>query len=316
MLSEIFRHQQLPKYSIFMCIDCTYYSEGKTIFSEIFRRKLLLKNFILSQIQCTSSLSHKQYFPRFQRRELPKYFIFVCIMKCTYYTGSKPTAAEILHSHVYWARILLRRQRNILAPTAAEILHFHVYFVRILYRRQSNIFWNISAPTAAEIFYLHVYWLHILLRRQTIFSEISRHQLLPKNFIFTWIQCTYSLSHKQYSLEYFAPKSQCYFHMYWVSILLCILLRRQTNILRNIAAPTGTEIFRFYMYWLRILHRRQNNILRNISAPTAAERFHFHTVSVHMFHEPQTIFPGVFRPRELPKYLIFMCIKCTYYPTH
>ena len=253
IFSEIFRHQRPPKYSIFMCIDFASYSEGKTIFSEIFRHKLLPKDFIFTQIQCTSSPSHKQYFVGFQRRELPKFFIFVYIIKCTYYTESKPTAAEILDSHLYWVRILLQRQRNILrnipAPTAAEILHFHVYFVRILYRRQSNILRNISAPTAAEIFYFHVYWLHILLPRQTIFSEIFRHQLLPKNFIFTWIQCTCSLGHKQYSLKYFTPKSQGYFHMYWVSILL----------------------------WM------QNNILQNIQAPTAADNFHLHTHSVHMF---------------------------------
>ena len=35
--SEIFRHQQLPEYSIFLCINCMYYTEGKPIFSEIFR---------------------------------------------------------------------------------------------------------------------------------------------------------------------------------------------------------------------------------------------------------------------------------------
>ena len=60
-----------------------------------------------------------------------------------------------------------------------------------------------------------------------------------------------------------------------------------------------------------MLYPRQTNFLRNISAPTAAERFRFHTNSVHMF---QTICPGVFRRRELPKHSIFAYIKCLYYP--
>ena len=41
----------------------------------------------------------------------------------------------------------------------------------------------------------------------TIFSKIFRHKLLPKDFIFTWIQCTCSLSHKQYSPKSFGAES-------------------------------------------------------------------------------------------------------------
>ena len=37
----VFRCQEPPKYYIVMCIKCTYYSTGKTIFSTIFRPHLL-----------------------------------------------------------------------------------------------------------------------------------------------------------------------------------------------------------------------------------------------------------------------------------
>ena len=176
-----------------------------------------------------------------------------------------------------------------------------MYFVCILYWRQGNILRNILAPTAAEIFHFHVYWLHILLWRQTIFSEMFQHQLLPKDFIFTSIQCTCSPGHKQYSLEYFALKSQSYFHMYWVRILLW----RQNNIIQNILAPTAAEnfhsqptqctcsqatnsifwsisapraakIFYFCVYQVHLLLQTLNNILWKFSAPTAALVFHFH----------------------------------------
>ena len=62
IFSEIFRHQEFPKYSIFICIACTNYPEGKTIFSKIFLHQMLSKDFIFTPIQCTCFLSHKQYY--------------------------------------------------------------------------------------------------------------------------------------------------------------------------------------------------------------------------------------------------------------
>ena len=58
-----FRHQQAPKYSLFMCIHCVYYTKGRTIFSEIFRHQLLLKDFTFTRIQCTCSRQYSlEYF--------------------------------------------------------------------------------------------------------------------------------------------------------------------------------------------------------------------------------------------------------------
>ena len=65
IFSEIFRHQQLLKHYIFMCLECAYYSECKAIFSGIFR--------------------HQQ---------LPKCSIFMYI-NCMYYTKGKPILSEI-----------------------------------------------------------------------------------------------------------------------------------------------------------------------------------------------------------------------------
>ena len=47
-----------------MFIDCTYYSEGKTILSERFWHQLMPKYFIFTWIRCTCSLNHKQYSPK------------------------------------------------------------------------------------------------------------------------------------------------------------------------------------------------------------------------------------------------------------
>ena len=109
IFSEIFWCQQLPKYSIFMCIECAYYSGGKTIFSEIFRHQLLLKDFTFTGIQCTCSWSHKQhslkYFGTDSCRNIP--------FSCAFSVHVTLKANNVL--------------RNISTPTAAEILHFHVY---------------------------------------------------------------------------------------------------------------------------------------------------------------------------------------------
>ena len=103
IFSEIFRHQQAPRYSVFMCIDCAYYTKGRTIFSEIYRHQLPLKYFTFTSIQCTCSTSHRQYSLEYfgtetcrniPHQQLPKYSIFMCI-SCSYYTEGKPIFSEI-----------------------------------------------------------------------------------------------------------------------------------------------------------------------------------------------------------------------------
>ena len=42
---------------------------------------------------------------------------------------------------------------------------------------------------------------------KTILPRIFQHQLPPKDFIFPWIQCICSLSHKLYSPQYFSARS-------------------------------------------------------------------------------------------------------------
>ena len=96
---------------------------------------------------------------------------------------------------------------SISAPRLAEIFHFHVSLLHMLLRRQSSILRNISAPTAAEIFHLMCINCTYYTEGKPIFSEIFQHQLPPKYFTFTWIQCTCSTSHIQYSLEYFGAES-------------------------------------------------------------------------------------------------------------
>ena len=58
---EIFRHKQLPKYSVFTCISCAFYTEGKAIFSETFWHQQLLKYSIFMCIDCTYYSEGKQY---------------------------------------------------------------------------------------------------------------------------------------------------------------------------------------------------------------------------------------------------------------
>ena len=54
-------HTGKAPHTVPMCIECTYCSKGKTIFSEMFRHEQLLKDFIFTWIQCTCFPSHKQY---------------------------------------------------------------------------------------------------------------------------------------------------------------------------------------------------------------------------------------------------------------
>ena len=241
IFSEIFWPQRLPKYSIFMWIDCTYYSECKTIFS-------MPKDFIFTWIQCTSSWSHKQYFSGILAPRAAEIFHF-CLHYQVHILYLKQTnsSRNITFSCVVSVHITLKAKKYS-ATNSCQNIPFSCAFRAQFILKAKEYSPKHFGTMAAEIFYFHVYWLHILLWRQTIFSEIFQHQLLLKDFIFT-IQCTCSPGYKQYSLDCFTPKSQCYFHMYWVSILL----------------------------WM------QNNILQNIPAPTAAENFHFHTHSVHMF---------------------------------
>ena len=170
-----------------------------------------------------------------------------------------------------------------------------MYLVHILHQGQINILWNISALTATKIFHFHVYWVGILPQKakeysificfnctyypkaKPILSDIFKHQQLSKYFIVTCINCVYYSEGKN-------------------------------NVLQNISALTPAS--------LRLnAHVPQsiNNIPWTISAPRATEIFHFHMDSVHMFPKPQTIFPGLFRCRELLKCYIFMCNKYTYY---
>ena len=142
---------------------------------------------------------------------------------------------------------------------------------------------------------------------RTIFSEILRHQLLLKDFTFTWIQCTCSTSHREYSLEYFGTES-CR-NISFSQVLSAYIIPKAT-ILRNISAPPAA------------------NILGNISAPTAAEIFHFtqiqctyspsqnleylgaencrnisfsRVLSLHIIPQGKPIFSEIFRHQQLSK---------------
>ena len=93
--AKILQHQQLPKYSIFMCFDCAYYSEGRTIFSEIFRHQRLPKHYILMCIECEYYSEGKAIFSEiFRHQQLLQCSIFMCI-DCTYYTKGRATFSEI-----------------------------------------------------------------------------------------------------------------------------------------------------------------------------------------------------------------------------
>ena len=85
IFSEVFPQQPLPKYLDFMCIECTYYAQGKTIFCKLFQHKPLLKWSVFMCIECPYYDQGKTLFPAvFQCRQLLKSFFFTCI-ECTYH---------------------------------------------------------------------------------------------------------------------------------------------------------------------------------------------------------------------------------------
>ena len=96
ILPGVFRHQELPKHYIVICIKCTY-TKGKPIFSKISWNQQLLKYSIFMCIECAYYSKGKAIFSEiFQHQQLPKHSIFMCI-NCTYYTKGK----AIFHCYVY-----------------------------------------------------------------------------------------------------------------------------------------------------------------------------------------------------------------------
>ena len=115
---------------------------------------------------------------------------------------------------------------------------------------------------------------------KTIFSEMFRHQLLLKDFMFTRIQCTCSTSHRQYSLEYFGTES-CR-NISFSQVLGAYIISKAT-ILRNISAPAAAIFSETFQHQLLlkyfISHRFSAHIPQaktwSISALRTAEIFHF-----------------------------------------
>ena len=111
-----------------------------------------------------------------------------------------------------------------------------------------------------------------------------------KYFIFTWIQCTCSLSHKQCSVEYFGTNSCRNIPFSCVLSAHITPKAKQYSIFKCIECTyhaEGKTIFskvfqhkplplHLHVYWVNILLWRQNNILQNISAPTTAKILYFH----------------------------------------
>ena len=92
---EIFRHQQLPKYFIFMYIKCTCYAQSKRISSKLFWHKPLPEYSIVMCIECTYYSQGKPIFSDiYQHQLLPEYSNFMCI-KCTYCSKGKTIFSEI-----------------------------------------------------------------------------------------------------------------------------------------------------------------------------------------------------------------------------
>ena len=118
--------------------------------------------------------------------------------------------------------------------------------------------------------------------------------MLPKDFIFTRIQCTCSPSHKQYSVVYFGTTS-C-----WNITLSCVLSAHST--------PRAKQ------YSLKYLG---TNSYRNISLSCvlsgytvlpqkAKQYFIFICFNCTYYPKAKPIFPEIFRHQQLPKYSIFM----------
>ena len=141
---------------------------------------------------------------------------------------------------------------NVSAAIGAKIFRRVLFHLRSNMRNQYTQKWNISAAVGAKRFrkILDCPQYNISCRK-VVYSHVLSAHIIPNT--------------KWYSPESFG-----------------------TNNCQNIAAPTAAEIFRFYVYWLRILLRRQNNILRNISAPTAAETLYFHVYWVRILFQMQS----------------------------
>ena len=190
IFSEIFRHQRLPKYSIFMCIYCAYYSEGKTIFSEIFQHQLPPKDFIFTRIQCMSSPSHKQHF------------------------------------------------LGILALRTAEIFYFCAHYqVHILHQKQTNSRPNVTLSHAPSA--------HITPKAKKYsskYSSTNNCRNIPLSCVF---RAHFIPKAKQYSLKHFGTNS-CR-NIPFLCVLIAHITPKANNILRNISAPTAAERLYFHM---------------------------------------------------------------------
>ena len=153
-----------------MCIDCTYYSEGKQYSPKYFGTNCCWKisfshGFNAHVPQVTNNIPWTVSPPRAN-------VIFTCI-EWAYYSECKTIFSEIFHHQ----QLL---ENFIFTPTQCTCS-----------QAANSTFWSISMLRAAEIFNFHVYQVHLLL--QTLNNILLfRHWQLPKDFIFTWTQRTCS----------------------------------------------------------------------------------------------------------------------------
>ena len=315
MLSEIFRHQQLPKYSIFMCINCTYYTESKAIFSEIFRHQ-----------------------------RLPKYSIFICI-NCAYYSEGKTIFSmpkDFIFTWIQCTSSLSHKQYflGISGPRAAKIFHFSPHYqVHILYWKQTNSCRNITFSCVLSV--------HITPKAKKYSSKYSGTNS-SQNIPFSCVFCAHFIPKaKQYSPKYFGTNTCRNISFSCVLIAHITPKAKQYSPSWKIsfshgfsAHPPGAtnniswvfqhwELPKYFIFVCIIKCRYYTK-----SKPTAAEILPFHCSECAYYSEGKEIFFEIFRHQQLLKYSIscvfhahfipktkqyslkhsiFLCIDCTYY---
>ena len=164
---EIFRHQQLPKYFIFMYIKCTCYAQSKRIFSELFWHKPLNVSAPIAAKGYHFYMDSVHLFPkpqttfpgRFQHQELPEYSILMCI-ECAYYSKGKAISSKIFqHQQLPKYSIFMCIDCAYYSQDKI-IFHFHMDSVQMFPEPQTIFPKSFSAKSCQNISFLHVLSAH------------------------------------------------------------------------------------------------------------------------------------------------------------